>query len=366
MSTDFAKRCQSDHPRPIGRSPPPICKTFVKRANRNCLGRSGVVTQGVPRPPGRIPSPKARRPVADSAYRHILILADIEGSSGCRTRRASAFLTASWAQACAAMSRDVNAVVGKLFAAGVQKVTVKDFHRSGYNLLPEMIDGRARIICGYRIGPVPGLGDPGDADAVMMLGMHAASGTSGFLAHTLTSRLTSLKVNGRPLAEMELFAACLAPFGTVPLFFSGCPSACRQAQERIPGIHCFPIDKNSAAEALDVNRWRRGLAEAAARSLSDRSAAPYRPKGPFQAAITIGGGKRAAARMADPWGFKRSGATVFIGSADIHHLYYNLIRLCYLSPLVERTLPASLALFNRVGCLGRLWTRRQLRLASQD
>jgi D-aminopeptidase len=103
-------------------------------------------------------------------------------------------------------------------------VTIKDFHRTAYNLLPEMIDRRARIVCGYRRGAVPGLGDPEDADALMMIGMHAASDTDGFLAHTLTSRLASLKVNGRPLAEVELFAAALAPYGIPTIFFSGCPA----------------------------------------------------------------------------------------------------------------------------------------------
>jgi hypothetical protein len=91
-------------------------------------------------------------------------LADIEGSSGCGSYRASSFLTKLRAHACAAMSLDVDAVVKGLFDAGVQRVTVEDFHRTGYNLLPEMIDGRARIVCGYHRCPVPGLGDPGDAD----------------------------------------------------------------------------------------------------------------------------------------------------------------------------------------------------------
>ncbi len=145
------------------------------------------------------------QPLLDkNPYRLILVLADIEGSSGCGSYRASSFLTKPWARACAAMSRDVDAVVKGLFEAGVQRVTVKDFHRTGYNLIPEMIDSRARITCGYHQGPVPGLGDPGDADAAMMIGMHAAAGTAGFLAHTLTSRLASLTVAGRPLAEVEL------------------------------------------------------------------------------------------------------------------------------------------------------------------
>ncbi len=297
-------------------------------------------------------------------YRHILIIADIEGSSGCGCYRASSFLTKPWARACAAMSRDVDAVVKGLFDAGVQRVTVKDFHRTGYNLMPEMIDGRARIVCGYHQGPVPGLGDPGEADAAMMIGMHAAAGTGGFLAHTLTSRLDSLTVAGSPLAEVELFAASLAPHVIPVVFFSGCPVACAQARERIEGIHTFPIDKSIPPETLDADRWRKGLAQTAAKSLTNVSVMPYRPDGPLTAEITIRDGAAAASNMADPWGFKRAGATVRIDADDIHALYTSLIRLCYLPPLAEKTLPYSLHLYNLVGWLGRLWVRRQLKIES--
>lgn len=294
------------------------------------------------------------------AYHNILILADIEGSSGCGSYRASAFLTRPWAQACAAMSRDVDAVVRALFDAGVRRVTVKDFHRTGYNLLPEMIDKRARIICGYRRGRVPGLGDPDGADAVIMIGMHAASGTSGFLAHTLTSRLASLMVAGRPLAEVELFAASLAPFGIPAVFFSGCPVACAQACERIRSIQTFSIDKSVPPEELDTIHWRIDLARAAVKSLANLSVRPYCPDGPFRADITIRDGDQAANRMAAPWGFERTGAIVRIHAPDMHALYSDLIRLCYLSPRIEKTLPLSLALYNLVGRLGRQWVRRQL------
>jgi D-amino peptidase len=294
-------------------------------------------------------------------FRHILILADIEGSSGCGSYRASSFLTRSWAQACVAMSLDVNAVVKGLFDAGVRQVTVKDFHRTGYNLLPELIDHRARIVCGYRRGLVPGLGNPGNADALMMIGMHAASGTTGFLPHTLTSRFAALVVNGRPMAEMELFSASLAPFEIPPVFFSGCPVACSQARERIPGIRTFPIDKSIPPEALDADQWRSDMARAAAESLASISAVPYCPDGPFSAVIIIRDGAVAADRMAGPWGFKRSGATVVIQEPDIHALYRSLVRLCYLPPAVEKSLPYSLYLYHLVGRFGRLWVRRQLK-----
>jgi len=302
----------------------------------------------------------SRRP-----YRHILILADIEGSSGCGSYRASSFLTRPWARACAAMSQDVDAVVRALFAAGIPKVTVKDFHRTAYNLLPEMIDRRARIVCGYRQEPVPGLGDPAGADAVMLIGMHAAAGTDGFLPHTLTSRLASLTVNGRPLAEVELFAASLAPYGIPAIFFSGCPAACAQARERIPGLQTHAIDKSVLPDRLDKPHWRMQLVRAAVQALANDDTVPYAPSGPCHAAITIRDGTAAAARMADPWGYLRRGPRVFIDAPDIHTLYDHLIRLCYLPPAAERTLPFSLMLFNGIGWLGRLWVRRQLRSFSR-
>jgi hypothetical protein len=47
-------------------------------------------------------------------------------------------------------------------------------------------------------------------------------------------------------------------------------------------------------------------------------------------------------------------------------LYNHLIRLCYLPPLAEKTLPVSLMLYNAIGWLGRLWVRRQLKAFSQS
>jgi D-amino peptidase len=79
-------------------------------------------------------------------YKRILIIADIEGSSGCWDYLASSFVTREWSRACVAMTRDVNTVVAALFDSGVKHIRVKDFHRTGFNLLPELMDPRAEII----------------------------------------------------------------------------------------------------------------------------------------------------------------------------------------------------------------------------
>ncbi|MFH2058819.1 MAG: M55 family metallopeptidase [Pseudomonadota bacterium] len=85
-------------------------------------------------------------------HKRILILADIEGSSACNDYESTKFLGKGWPKACRGMTRDVNAVVEALFNGGVEKIIVKDFHRTGYNLFQSGIDKRATLISGYRMG----------------------------------------------------------------------------------------------------------------------------------------------------------------------------------------------------------------------
>ena len=289
---------------------------------------------------------------------NILIIADLEGSSGCWSYQASSFLTDPWCRACVEMSRDVNEVVGALFDAGIRTITVKDFHRTGYNLFPELIDSRATVVSGYRRGPIPGIGDPNGAQAVMFLGMHAAAGSDGFLAHTLTSRIARLEVNHRLLAEIELFAASLVPWGIRPVFFSGCPVACQQAESAIENINCYPIDKSRGVKNFDAVAWRAGLARAAVNSLANDRVAPYKPQGPFEARLTMRDGKAAAAKLARRWKFDAAGAKIYIHAADIHQLYLQLIKLCYLTPATEKMLPLAMLAYNLRGRIG-LWRARQ-------
>ncbi len=299
----------------------------------------------------------------DATRRHsrILIIADIEGSSGCWDYRASSFMTHSWARACLEMTRDVNVVVQALFDAGARQVSIRDFHRTGYNLLSEHLDPRAHLVQGYRAGPVPGMGDPQETEAAMFLGMHPASGSGGVLPHTLTSRIRELRVNGRLVSEVELFAASLAPFGLRPVFLSGDPVACRQAEAAIHGIQTYAIEKNGGPSVFRPGPWRCGLARAAVKALANNDARPYTPPGPLQARVLLRGGAPAARRLARRWHLQAVGAELRITSPDIHHLYRMLINLFFLTPTTERLLPLSLGLSRLYGRLGLGWVRWVLR-----
>ncbi len=288
----------------------------------------------------------------------ILIISDIEGSSWCWSYKASSFMNKEWCRACVGMTQDVSHVVSGLFDAGVEQILVKDFHRTGFNIIPERVDSRAQVISGYRSGPVPGIGNPKDAEAIMFLGMHAASGTAGFLAHTLTSRIQRLEVNGMPMSEVELFSASLAPFGLRPVFFSGCPVACDQARAAFKTIHVYPIDKTAGPQSFDADSWRLGLVNAAIESLGNVSTTPYLPEGPFNAEVVMRDGEIAVRKIVRRWGFEYDASSIFIHAADIHELYTELIRLCYLTPLMGKMIPFMLLLYNLWGRIGLGWVRR--------
>ncbi len=294
-------------------------------------------------------------------FENVFIIADIEGSSGCRDYSASSFLTESWPEACLDMTRDTAAVTDALLSAGVKNVIVKDFHRTGYNIFRELLDPRVYLVSGYRLGPVPGIGDPGPAGALMMIGMHAPSGSNGFLAHTLTSRIARLSVNGSLVSEAQLFSASLGPHGLCPVFFSGCPVACDYAAGAIQGLSTWPVHKPVDDASFNAPAWRRDLARAAVRSLENGTTGPYAMKGIFEVELVWRDGAAAALKLADRWGLFRQDDTLYFNAENFDELYRTLIRICYMTPFIERILPAGLPFYNLMGRYGLFAARRRLK-----
>ena len=294
---------------------------------------------------------------------HVLIIADIEGSSGCWEKKAAKFLNKKWYDACVEMTKDVNAVSKALFDAGVLRVTVKDFHRTGYNIIAENLDLRIELISGYKQGPVPGFGQVPDASSVMFTGMHAASSTNGFLAHTLTSKISRLVINGKIWSEVELFSASLGPHGIRPVFFSGCPESCRQAKNAIPGIKVFPIDKSGPRHKFEAEPWRESLCQIVFKAVQNSHTLPFLPKGPFRAIVKFCDGKKTAERISKRWGFVRKGTEIQIQTDMFKELYMDLIRICYLTPMIEKMLPAGvLGLYNLAGFAGLNFYHKRYRI----
>jgi len=157
------------------------------------------------------------------------------------------------------------------------------------------------------------------------------------------------------MTEAQLFSASVAPFGLVPIFFSGCPIACDQASAKIPGIRCHPIDKTGDRKNFDPIIWRRALAMEAVKSLNAERKDVYFPEGAFEATIEMRDGPGIAEKIAKRWGLKSHEDNIFINADDIEGLYHALIRMCYFTPLIEKVLPVGLPLFNLRGRAGLWW-----------
>lgn len=284
----------------------------------------------------------------------VYIIADIEGSTGCLKREDAQLFNDGWVRACVEMSRDIDLIGRKLLSSGIRRVRVKDFHRSGFNLFRELIDEGIELDQGYEIGPVTGLGDATGFDFLLMTGMHAASGTEGFLPHTLTSRFSSVTVNGRLLTEAELFAASVAPCGLIPAFFSGCPTACNQAGDAIKNIRTFAVEKPLSQNPETV---RHNIANAALSSLSRIYEKPYVPSGPFSVNLKMRDGSKAAAKLRKTWKMAGDADELNFACDNIHTLYWQMIRLAYLTPFVEAHLLSSLMFANMGGRLAHRWAR---------
>ena len=286
----------------------------------------------------------------------VYIIADIEGSTGCHERADSQLFNDGWVRACVEMTRDVDAIGRAVIRAGASKVRIKDFHRTGYNIFTELLDKNIEIDQGYKASPIPGIGEARNFDRLFMVGMHAASGTEGFLPHTLTSKFSAIMVNGQHLGEAELFASSVASVGLVPTFFSGCEKACKQAQTVIPGLTTFTINKPlpESAEVL-----RNGLAQASANALAKTDCKVFDPVGPFETIVMMRDGEKVAEKLRRMWKLEGNGNELVFSSQTMNSLYWQLIQIAYLTPFTAKHLHSALFIANISGRLAHVWARRR-------
>ncbi len=298
-----------------------------------------------------------------SSAKSILIIADIEGSSGCLNKADSQLFNDGWVRACIDLTLDLNAIIAAIKATGkVARVKVKDFHRTGFNIFADLLDSRAELSQGYQAEPVMGIGDCSGFDLLFLVGLHAASGTDGFLAHTLTSRFAELKADGRPLTEAELFAVSVAGYGLKPAFFSGCPQACRQAGDVMPWLTCVEVPKNDCESR---ERVRDKLYAGAVKALNEETPQIFSPPGMVNVELKMRDGARAAEKLAKLWKLQVSDDKLKFSAENLQEVYRVLINLAYLTPFWRKNLNAGLGFFNFWGRITHLWARFRRKKASQ-
>jgi len=281
------------------------------------------------------------------------VVADLEGSTGAWTKAHTLLGTPEWQKARLELTRDINVVVEALFEMAVKGVVVKDFHRTGYNVIPRYLDRRVKLVSGYYTGPAVGYGKLYGADFALFVGLHASGGTEvGFLPHTLTSRIAEILVNGKRVCEAELFATVLSDFQVPVCFFSGCPAACQEVAQKMDWVVTYPIAKQPEIYGDEERRQsyivqkREGLREKVKEVSNPKVLPLFAMKPPFDCQVIFR--EEGEAKRRNPWGFPQDGKIVRFRTERFSELYQNLLKIAYFPKLAYQMRSLALPLMRTV------------------
>jgi len=141
------------------------------------------------------------------------------------------------------MSCEVAAACRAVVACGGE-VMVKDAHDSARNLLAEYLPEEARLNRGWSgdlYSMVSGV-QSGTWDAVAFTGYHTAAGSAGnALAHTMTTKVDWITINGERASEFLINAYKVGYLGIPVCFISGDADVCAIAKRTIPAIATVPV-----------------------------------------------------------------------------------------------------------------------------
>jgi D-amino peptidase len=210
---------------------------------------------------------------------NVFISADIEGVGGVMGWHQGDPTGRDYKLACQWMTAEVNAAIEGCLAAGATSIVVKDSHNEANNIELDKLHPAAELISGW--GPLGSMVEGIDEqfDALVLIGYHArSSSVRGTLAHTWSSIILDLQLNGRSMGEAA-WAAAFAGHYKVPLaMVTGDDRLKGQLDEELPpGFH-YVITKTAmaykAARMRPIEEVRSEIRETATAALSDVEALP--------------------------------------------------------------------------------------------
>lgn len=171
------------------------------------------------------------------------------------------------------MTEDVNAAIRGAYAAGATTVLVNDAHGPMRNLLPDLLDPRARLIKGRPkpMGMIEGLSP--EYDAVLCIGFHSRAGVLGVLSHSFMGHeIEDIWLDDRPTGEIGLLHAAAAAYGVPVALLTGDDTACDETKAWDPTVATVPVKfakDRFAAQLVPVAEAREAIETAATRALAN-------------------------------------------------------------------------------------------------
>ena len=183
----------------------------------------------------------------------VYVSVDIEGVAGISTIDQITRGGTGYPAATRLMAAEANAAIAGAFDAGASEVTVNDSHGTMDNISAIDLDSRARLIIGTPKAQNMAQGLTSEFDAAIFVGYHGAAGSSGVLAHTVTSHFAEVRLDGISVSEADINALYAATQGVPVAFISGDDVICADADRLMPHATKVAVKESigwSAAKSL--------------------------------------------------------------------------------------------------------------------
>ncbi len=231
------------------------------------------------------------------------------------------------------MAEEVNRAIEGALAAGATDVLVNDSHGTMRNLLLEDLRAPARLLSDSfkPNGMMQGLDET--FAAVFFIGYHARAGSPvGVRAHTGSSAIADLKINGASVGEGGMNILYAASYGVPVVLVTGDQIAVAQTRELMPEIEGVVVKEavnTRAAIYRPLEESRAAIRAAAERAL--RNAGQRRPpklSPPFTFEVTLSTAAHADVAEQVPT-VTRTGSHSVRYTANDYRVGYRLLRLLY-------------------------------------
>ncbi|OGF62303.1 MAG: hypothetical protein A2Y62_04305 [Candidatus Fischerbacteria bacterium RBG_13_37_8] len=191
------------------------------------------------------------------------------------------------------MTEETNAAIEGALDAGATEIIVRDAHSTARNILPDLLNPKARLIrdwSGEFKSMVEGIDK--SFSAVIFIGYHAKAGTEdAVLEHTMSSKnITDISINGISLPEAGINALIVGYYDVPLVFLAGDSSICAQAKQLFGEIEIVAVKSGIGNAAINLHpavsheKIKEGVKKAL---LNINKYKPYKFKPPYKLVVTL-------------------------------------------------------------------------------
>jgi D-amino peptidase len=231
------------------------------------------------------------------------------------------------------MTEDVNAAIRGAYAAGVTAVLVNDAHGPMRNLLPDLLDPRARLIKGRPkpMGMIEGL--TSEYDATVCIGFHARAGILGVLSHSFMGHeIEDIWLDDRLTGEIGLLHAASAAYGVPVALLTGDDTACDEMKSWDPTVATVPVKfakDRFAAQLVPVAEAQESIERTTTEALKNLAVSGAE-RGPHRLTVRWQSASVALHLTAIPGVERQDDRTVTVEGdmLDLYRLFNLFLRVC--------------------------------------